>query len=200
MVNLAAGLADLGVGLGPQDTVLVLPSMLASAPGMALSLPQLAGARIVHADAEQEADGAQLSRLIAREKVTFLHAPPSTWQALIASGLRAGRSLRALSGGERLEPELAEAILARCRVLWNAYGATGSATYALAGRVDAGEPVTVGRPLANVRARIVDRYGGAAPIGVFGDLRVTGVDGGEVSTGDRARWRPDGTVELAPAG
>lgn len=187
VLNLAAGLGDLG--LGPQDTVLALPSMLERAPAVTLWLPLLAGARVILADHEQEADGRRLSRVISRQGVTFLHATPERWQALIDTGLRAGRSLRALSGGAPLSRELADAILERCRALWNAYG---DDVYRLAGRVEPDGPVTVGRPLANVRAEIVDRYGRPAPVGGWGELHLCGD-----ATGDRARWRPDGTVELA---
>jgi non-ribosomal peptide synthetase component F len=187
VTQLLAGLAA-EVGLGAQDTVLVLPATLARAPLAAVGLPLVAGAHVVLAD---ELNGVQASQLISSAGVTFLHATPDEWRALIDTGLRPARSLRALSSGAALTRELADAILARCRVLWNAYETAG--TYALAGRVEAGEPVTIGRPLANVRVEIVDRSGRPVPVGFLGELRIAAV-----ATGDRARWRPDGTVELAP--
>ncbi|KAB2653575.1 MAG: AMP-binding protein, partial [Verrucomicrobia bacterium] len=86
----------------------------------------------------------------------------------------------------------------------------------------AGATVPIGRPLANARLYVLDSRGGLAPIGVAGELHV----GGEVvargylgkpaltaekflpdpmgvaagarmyRTGDRVRWRADGTLEF----
>jgi amino acid adenylation domain-containing protein len=221
VVNLAAALAA-DLGIGPADTVLVLPSTLFRLPAVELWLPLMAGAKIVVAPAELEDDGARLSRLITAERVTFLHAQPSTWHSLIDTGLKAHRRLGALSGGERLSPELAEEILGRCRVLWNAYGAVETTGYSTLARVERTAPVTIGRPLANTRVYVLDHDRRPVPLGVSGQLWVAGdgvasgylnhadltaeafVDdpfgpGRAYRTGDLARWRPDGQLELEPA-
>ena len=219
VVNLAAAMAA-DLGIGPADTVLVLPSTLFRMSVMELWLALIAGARIVVAPAEVAGNGARLSRLIAAERVTFLHARPSEWETLIVSGLKATRSLRALSGGEPLSTELAEKILDRARVLWNAYGAVATTAYATLGRVERSVPVTIGRPIANMRAYVVDGDNQPVPVGVTGELLVAdqGVASGYLSwadltaeafvedpfapgiayrTGDLARWRADGQLELA---
>jgi amino acid adenylation domain-containing protein len=219
VVNLATAMAA-DLGIGPADTVLVLPSTLFRVPVMELWLSLIAGARIVVAPADVAGDGARLSRLIAAERVSFLHAPPSTWQTLIDTGLRSARSLRALSGGGQLSRELADEILERCRVLWNAHGAVETTAYATLARVEQSVPVTVGRPIANTRVYVLDAYNRPVPVGVTGELLVAGdgvaagylnrtdlaaeafVDdpfgpGSAYRTGDLARWLPDGQVELA---
>jgi amino acid adenylation domain-containing protein len=219
VVNLATAMAA-DLGIGPADTVLTLPSTFFEAHVIELWLPLVAGARIVVAPADVAGDGARLSRLIAAERVSFLHAPPSTWQALIDTGLRSTRSLRALSGGEQLSQGLAEQILQRCRVLWNAYGAVETTTYATLARVEQSVPVAVGRPIANTRVYVLDGYGQPVPVGVTGELLVTGdgvasgylnrpdltaeafVDnpfgpGSAYRTGDLARWMPDGGLQLS---
>jgi non-ribosomal peptide synthetase component F len=221
VVNLAAALAA-DLGIGPADTVMVLPSTLFRLPEVELWLALMAGAKIVLAPAELAGDGARLSRLITAERATFLHAAPSTWHALIDSGLKAHRGLGALSGGERLSPELAEEILRRCRVLWNAYGAVETTGYSTLAWVERNAPVTIGRPLANTRVYVLDHDRRPVPLGVSGQLWVAGdgvasgylnragltaeafVDdpfglGRAYPTGDRARWRPDGQLELEPA-
>ena len=128
------------------DSVLVLPSTCARVPVVELWLPLIAGARVVIASAEDAADGRRLSRLIKSERVTFLHAAPSTWQMLLDTGLRSARSLRALSGGEPLSRELADRILERCRLLWNAYGAVETGFYATLARVEPNSPIGIGHP------------------------------------------------------
>jgi amino acid adenylation domain-containing protein len=221
VVNLATAMAaDLGIGAA--DTLVGLPSTLFHVSVLELWLPLLAGARLALAPAEVAGDGARLSRLIATERVTFLHARPSTWQTLIATGLKATRSIRALSGGEPLSPELADGILDRCRVLWNAYGAVATTGYATLGRVERSVPVTIGRPIANARAYVLDSHNQPVPVGVTGELLVAGqgvasgylnradltaeafVDdpfgpGSAYRTGDLARWQADGQLELVLA-
>jgi amino acid adenylation domain-containing protein len=217
-VNLVTAMAA-DLGIGPADTVLTLPLTFFRAPVMELWLPLIAGARIVVAPADMARDGARLSRLIAAERVTFLHAPSSTWQTLIDTGLRSARSLRALSGGERLSQALADQILERCRVLWHAYGAVETTTYATLARVQQSVPVTIGRPIANTRVYVLDGYNRPVPVGVPGELVIAGdgvasgyLDrpdltaeafvaepfgpGRAYRTGELARWLPGGELEL----
>jgi non-ribosomal peptide synthetase component F len=115
-VNLATALGA-GMGIGPADTMLVLPRALATDPVAALWMGLISGARIVLASAEIAAQGSRLRRLIVAEDVTLLQASPSEWQSLIDTGLRAVRGLRALSGGAPFSRQLAVQILERCRVL-----------------------------------------------------------------------------------
>ena len=208
-VDLCLSLAS-SLSVGPADTVLVLRSALFSMPLTHLWMPLVAGARLVVAPTEGVFDGTSLSRLIADEKVSLLYASPATWQLLVDTGLRPARSLRVLSGGGRLPPPLAAQLLDRFRVVWNTYTAPGSAVPATLGLLQRGMPATIGRPIANTRVYVVDGYGLTVPIGVTGQLLVAGngtggglggVDhpngGGKiVPTGDLARWRADGQLEL----
>jgi non-ribosomal peptide synthetase component F len=211
------------LGITPADTILVLPSALARDAVSTLWTGLIAGARIVLARDDIAGDGARLRRLIRAEEVTFLQASPREWEALIDSGLRSVRGLRALCGGGEggsLSPELAERILERCRVLWNGYAAAETSGYATLGQVEAHRPVTIGRPLANTRTYVIDAHGRPVPVGVPGELLIAGegvatgyADGDDdgqrfiadpfgagraLRTGERVRRRVDGQVELAP--
>jgi amino acid adenylation domain-containing protein len=220
VVNLSTAMAA-DLGIGSADTVLVLPSTFFCVPVMELWLPLIAGAKIVVAPADMAHDGARLSRLIAAERVSFLHASPITWQALIDTGLKAARGLAALSGGEELSQELADQILDRCRVLWNAYGAVETTFYSTMARVERSKPVTIGRPIANTRVYVLDTHRQPVPVGITGELLVAGDGvasgylnqadltaeafhddpfgpGSAYPTGDLARWRTGGELELAP--
>jgi non-ribosomal peptide synthetase component F len=218
VVNLCAAMAT-ELGIGPADVVVVLPSTLYRSPAMALWMPLMAGARIVVAPEEAVHDGALLSRLITEQRVSFAHATPGEWRGLVDTGLRASRGLAVLSGGGVLSEELADQLLERCRVLWNAYGTLETTTYATLGRVERGEPVTVGRPIANTRVHVVDAHGHQVSVGIAGELVVAGagvasgyanradlsadvfVDdpfgpGTAFRTGQPARWRAGGNLEL----
>ncbi len=175
-VNAATALAA-ELGITPGDAILVLPGTLARDPVSALWTGLIAGARLVLAPEDAARDGARLRRLIRAEGVTFLQASPAEWHALIDSGLRSIRGLRALSGGGQggpLSGELAGRILERCRVLWNGYAAAETSGFATVGRVEDGRPVTIGRPLANTRTYVVDAHRRPVPLGVPGELLIAG--------------------------
>jgi non-ribosomal peptide synthetase component F len=211
------------LGITRADTILLLPGTQARDSVSALWTGLIAGARLVLAPADAAGDGAWLSRLIRAEGVTFLQASAGEWNALIDSGLRSVRGLRALIGGVQGGPvsqELAGRILERCRVLWGGYAAAETSGYATLGRVQDGQPITIGRPLANTRTYVVDAQCRAVPIGVPGELLIAGqgvaagyVDGGDSDDGgpfladpfapgrafrtaERVRRRADGQLEL----
>jgi non-ribosomal peptide synthetase component F len=198
--------------LGPADTVLVLPAMLETDPVSAVWAGLVAGARLLLADAETAGDGAAVRRLISEEDVTFLPASAAQWQALIDSGLRPVRGLRALTTDGALTRELADAILGRVRVLFNAFGMPETLGPCTLAQIERDAPLTVGRPLANTRAYVVDSHNRPVPVDAPGELLIArdGLDVGSRSmadpfatgpafrTGHQARWRPDGQLELVP--
>ncbi|WP_034940010.1 amino acid adenylation domain-containing protein, partial [Erwinia mallotivora] len=130
-----------------------------------------------------------------------------------------------LSGGEKADPAMFSRVLARggqvCIV--NGYGPTETTTFATAHAVQPGTPETrdvpLGRPIANTRVYVLDGRGEPVPPGVPGEIYVGGAgvargylnrpeltqerflpdpftgEGRMYRTGDRGRWRPDGTLE-----
>jgi acyl-CoA synthetase (AMP-forming)/AMP-acid ligase II len=163
-------------------------------------------------------DGARLAaRLTAG--VTVMQATPATWRLLIEAGWRGSPGLRILCGGETLPAELARQLLARGASLWNLYGPTETTIWCTVHRVrSATDPISLGRPIANTRIHILDGAGQPVPIGVPGELTIGGVglargylhqpaltaerfvtgSSGErlFRTGDRARYRADGSIEF----
>jgi acyl carrier protein len=130
-----------------------------------------------------------------------------------------------VSSGEALRPALVERFRtahpgAR---LYNLYGTSEvwDATWFDTGQeVQLGSRVPIGFPIANVRTQILDSHGQMVPIGVAGELHVGGAAVGQgylrrpdltaarfvpdpfpggsrlYRTGDRARYRADGAIEL----
>jgi non-ribosomal peptide synthetase component F len=223
IVNLAQSLGA-EMAIGPADTVLVLGSTFWEAPAIDLWLALAAGARLVVAPPAACASGAKLSRLIAAHDVTLVRTTPERWEDLLESELKARRGLRAMASGGRLSRDLAERIRSCCRVLWHAYGPLETGGAATLAYLEPGQPVTIGRPVANTEAYVLDDAGQPLPIGAVGELVIAGVgvaagyvgtDRGERAgrftshplggsgrafrTGERARWRPDGELELETA-
>jgi non-ribosomal peptide synthetase component F len=216
VINVATALGA-ELGLGSSSTTLVLPSTLFGASAVELWMPLIAGAKLVLAPSETVGDGARVSALIAAERVSFLHAAPDIWRTLIDTGLRASRGLSALCGGGALDTRLAGQLLDRYRAVFTAYGAPETTVYSTLGRVERDRRLSIGYPIANTRVYILDDRGRQVPIGMGGQLVIAGrgvarladgeqdgagfVDdplgsGRAYATGDVARWRPEGSLEL----
>ena len=65
--------------------------------------------------------------------------------------------MTALSGGEALAPDLADALLARWPQLWNMYGPTETTVWSTCERVTSAEgPISIGTPIDNTRVYVLD--------------------------------------------
>ncbi|HEX3128898.1 MAG TPA: amino acid adenylation domain-containing protein, partial [Thermoanaerobaculia bacterium] len=164
-----------------------------------------------------------LPHLGAIGEVTLVNAVPSPMAELMDKPLPAG--LRAVNlAGEALKPDLVERIYAHPQVerVVNLYGPSEDTTYSTWTVVPRGARlVTIGRPLANTRARVLGPHGELVPAGVHGELCLAG-DGlargylgrPELTadrfvpdpfgppgtrmyrTGDRVRLLPDGQIDF----
>ncbi|HJU40637.1 MAG TPA: amino acid adenylation domain-containing protein, partial [Tahibacter sp.] len=175
------------------------------------------GAALYICSNEVRQSPALLGRYLCDRRITHATLPP----ALVAHMDDAlTYSLDALIvAGEACDPATAWRWAARVP-LFNAYGPTEATVCASVARVRPGQPVTIGRPLANVQLHVLDAHGRAQPVGVAGELCVGGAgvargylgrseltatafaahragsDERVYRTGDRARWLASGEVEF----
>ncbi len=146
---------------------------------------------------------------------------PSHLRILDAFALTATDVRLAIVGGEALTPEqvaVLHRIDPRIRVI-NEYGPTEATVGCIVTEVAPGAAVVIGRPIANMRAYVLDDDQQPVPIGVRGELCIGGegvargylgrpeleaerflpnpfVPGDRIyRTGDIARWLPDGELE-----
>jgi amino acid adenylation domain-containing protein len=161
-------------GLGAEDVLLAVTSLSFDIAALELYLPLLQGARIELADREAAGDGARLLARLAGSGATVLQATPSTWRLLVDAGWQGSPGLKALCGGEALPEPLAAALLARAGEVWNLYGPTETTVWSAVDRVEAGEPVRLGGPIANTSLVVADGDLAAAPLGVPGELWIGG--------------------------
>jgi amino acid adenylation domain-containing protein len=239
LANLLLAMRDL-LGSRPDDRWLGLTSLAFDISGLELFLPLITGARVVIAPERAALDGAALDRLIRDEGVTHVQATPSGWRILLDGGVGGGQPVVALAGGEALPPGLAGELRARATRLCNVYGPTETTIWSTAAdlstegerigerlgwadrreahRASLGE-VTIGRPIANTSAYVLDDGLRPVPIGLPGELFLGGAGladgylrrpghtadrfvpdpfgpaGGRLyRTGDLVRWLPDGRL------
>lgn len=161
-------------GLNSDDNVLALTTLSFDISGLEIFLPLITGARITVAAREEAKDGKTLLEKIRKQKVSVVQATPSTWKMLIDSGWNDKLNIKALCGGEALSRDLAEQILNRVNELWNMYGPTETTIWSSCSKVIKGEPIHLGRPIANTQFYIVDKDLNFCPPGVPGELLIGG--------------------------
>ena len=207
-------------GLSAHDVLLAVTTVSFDIAGLELYLPLLVGARVVIAAREVSTDGFALRAQLERCAVTAMQATPATWRLLLEAGFRAPAGFKMLCGGEALPRELAAGLLGAGGELWNLYGPTETTIWSSCARVvDATAPISVGRPIANTQFYVLDTHDQPLPPGVPGELHIGGegvargyheqaeltaqkflgnpfAPGRLFRSGDRARWLPDGQLQL----
>ena len=185
-----------------------------------LFTPLLAGGCVEVGEDGLVADGLQIVERLERRKPSHVQLTATTWKSVLTAGWAGDRDMTLVSCGEALGRELAEELWPKCKALWNFYGPTETTVYSSAYLVESapGEPMQIGRPLANTQMYILDKQHQPVPIGTVGDLYIGG-DGLAVGywqkpeltserfmpnpfragermywTGDLARHLPDGNI------
>ena len=125
-------------GLAATDTMAAVTTASFDIAALELYLPLMVGARIELVSRRTAADGQALSQLLASSGATVLQATPSTWRMLLEAGWSGRKGFRALSGGEPLSRDLANALLNVVDELWNLYGPTETTIWSTLDRVHRG--------------------------------------------------------------
>ncbi|HYH82092.1 MAG TPA: amino acid adenylation domain-containing protein, partial [Longimicrobium sp.] len=182
-----------------------------------LFLPLATGGRVIVVE-----NALALPHSAAAGEVRLINTVPSAITALLKSGgIPAGVTTVNLAG-EPLRAEVVDALYARGHVerVYDLYGPSEDTTYSTFTLRRAGGPATIGRPISNTRAYVLDAGMRPVPAGVPGELYLGGRGlargylgrpaltaerfvpdpfqggGGRLyRTGDRARWGADGTLE-----
>lgn len=131
----------------------------------------LAGATIWIAPATLTVDPELLSRTLAAERITVLHAVP-TLVSLMDNPLSGVRLINL--GGEACPESLAARLVKPGRRVFNSYGPTETAVTATLAELKPGEPVTIGLPLPNYGVVVVDENRCPVPAGQIGELCIFG--------------------------
>ena len=208
-------------GLAPEDVLLAVTTLSFDIAVLEIFLPLCCGARVVVASRETAVDGEALAALLSSTGATVMQATPTTWRLMVETGWSGDGRLKALVGGEAWGWNLAATLLERCSSVWNMYGPTETTIWSAVRQVQAGdERVSISGPIANTQLYVLDACLQPVPIGVPGELFIGGVglargyrkrpeltaerfladpfeaDGRLYRTGDRVRYRADGSLEF----
>jgi len=210
-------------GISSSDIVLAVTPLTFDISILELLLPLCVGATVVIASRTQATDANRLSNLLSQSKATWMQATPSHWGMLIESKWSPSEGFTALCGGEAMSRDLANKLLARCKVVWNMYGPTETTIWSAIYRVTNDDSnVPIGLPIQKTELLVLDKQLGISPIGTPGELYISGagvargyLNSPELTserflehpgkpnsgirmyrTGDRARWSPRGVLEF----
>lgn len=207
-------------GFTAADTLLAVTTLSFDISALEIFLPLFIGGRVVIAERDDVRNPDRLIALLDQHRVTVMQATPATWRAMIDAGWQGSPALKALCGGERLTVELATLLMPRVCELWNLYGPTETTVWSTCRRIVDADRIDIGRPIANTDVFVLDAHAHPVPVGVTGELYIGGdglargyrgrpdltaerfvehpldVSRRAYRTGDRVRWRDDGTVEF----
>ena len=210
-------------GLARTDVLAAVTTLSFDIAGLELFLPLCVGAKLAIVSRETAQFAVQLLQYLKDVNATVVQATPVTWQQLLEAGWRGEPALKVLCGGEAFPPELANELVKYAASVWNMYGPTETTIWSAALEVMAGSgSVPIGHPIANTEFFVLDREGQIAPIGIAGELYISGMGlargyhnrpeltaerfvanpfnrqpGARMyRTGDLVRRRPDGTLDF----
>ena len=222
LVNVLTGVA-VDLPLKTSDVLLATTTISFDISAFEIFAPLISGAHLVIADRSEAVNGELLSDAIRKSGATVLQATPSGWRMLLESGWAGQSGLKMLAAGERLDPTLAQRLLERGACLWNLYGPTEATIYATGQQITKDQvKITIGKPLANYAAYVLDYSRNRVPVGAIGELHLGGIGvalgylyrpeltrekfilddfereagGCLYRTGDLARFLPSGQIEL----
>lgn len=206
-------------GISADDAVLAVTSLSFDIAILEILLPLVSGARTIIAGRDVQTDADALIALIRTAEPTIIQSTPSGWRLLMQAEWTGAEGVSAIVGGETMPPDLATWLVPRVNRVFNAYGPTETTVWSSIEQLAEGDPITVGRPIANTRIYVLDQAQQVVPLGVPGEIVIGGAGvadgyhrrpeltaehflpdpfspGGRMyRTGDYGRWRPDGRLD-----
>ena len=211
---------------GPSDRVAFAANPAFDASTMEVWGPLLNGGCICIVEQDTLLAPAAFAAFLRREQITVLWLTVGIFNRYADALAAEFLGLRYLIvGGDALDARTVGRVLkhGRPQHFLNGYGPTETTTFAATHEIVAVEDgctIPIGRPIANTRIYILDRYEQPVPVGVVGELYIggAGVARGYLNrpeltvqrflpnpfvagdrlykTGDLGRYRPDGTIEF----
>ena len=223
LVNFIKGITDI-VPFEEKDRIFSLTTISFDIFSLETILPLTKGSRVIIGTEDQQVNAGLAAKVMEKEGITIFQATPSRLQLFILDS-KAGLTLRRLKyllvGGEALPGVLLKELTKLTGgKIYNVYGPTETTVWSTLKDVTRGNAINIGKPIANTYVYILGPRGSLHPVGVAGELCISGAGvargyandpgltrekftantfiGGErmYHTGDLARWLPEGEIEF----
>ena len=136
-------------------------------------MPLINGGKLFLVSREIAANGFKLSKAIGLYRPTHAQATPATWQLLLDAGWKNKDEIKILIGGEAIREEIKNA-LTDIGEVYNLYGPTETTIWSVTKKLEKGEKVLIGKPIANTRIYILGEAMQVVPVGVAGEICIGG--------------------------
>ncbi len=185
--------------------------------------PLVNGLTLVMTNEYEMSDGQAVAKLIEAHKVDLMMGTPSKMQLFLSDSsfqTAIGRLKAVVLGAEVFSPHLCNALKSHTdAVLYNSYGPTETTVGATFLEITDSNRITIGKPIANTSIYILDEQRRPLPVGVPGELYISGAGVGlgywkreeltsaafledpfvpgtrMYKSGDLACWNMDGQIE-----
>lgn len=224
LVGRLAGLAETP-GLAAGESMLAMTALSFDISMAEILLPLTVGATVIAAPYGTRLDPAIFGSTVRAYEPSVIQTTPSFLRLAVAAGWTGAAGSRIWCGGEALTGALAHHLVPRCAELWNVYGPTEATIWASAELIRDGNTISLGAALPGSGICLTEFDGAAERLvtqpGREGEILLYGVgladgyleraeltaqrfrtgatpDGPATCyyTGDRGRYRPDGSLEF----
>ncbi len=206
-------------GIQSSDVMLASTTISFDISVLEIFLPLISGTATAIIGQDLTGEPLKLIAIIDEIQPTIIQGTPAMWRMLLSAGWKGSDKLKALCGGEALTVDLCRDLLPQVKELWNMYGPTETTVWSTLCKItEPDAPITVGKPINNNKAYILDSNFKPVPPGVKGVLYIGGIGLAEgyhrleeltsqkflkdpfgpgriYDTGDNARFRFDGNIE-----
>ena len=207
-------------GMNPGEKTLSLATYSFDMSKPELYLPLLVGGTCVLCPPKKSREPQLLIQEINRIKPEIIQLTPASLTMLFNANWKGLPGMKILCGGEAMTSLLVKAFAQNNCQVWNMFGPTETTVWSTQKEHKDGDPISVGKPLANTQVYIVNELDNLVPIGAVGELCIGG-DGvalgylnkkqlsdqkfrpnkfsgkGKVyKTGDLVRWGANGDLEF----
>lgn len=220
--NFAKGIAR-KIDFSPGKTVMALTTISFDIFVLETILPLISGVKVVLVDEAQQKNPELLINAILKYNIDMLQITPSRLKLLInyKNDLSYLKNLKEIMvGGEEFPKSILEILKKSTDAkIYNLYGPTETTVWSTIQDLTYKNKIDIGKPIDNTQIYIVDENINIQPIGVEGELCISGdglargylnspdltqekfipnpfVKGGRLyKTGDLAKWLPDGNIK-----
>ncbi len=164
-------------------------------------------------------NGLQISKYLAGDKAVMTNSVPVVIENLLKEEIDISHITTINMAGEPVPANVHKELDYENRNIRNLYGPTEDTTYSTVYHLSKNKPVLIGKPISNSSVRILSKDGSLVPIGVIGEIYLTGAGLARgylnrealtaerfvpdtfnpkakmYKTGDLGRWLEDGNIE-----
>ncbi|MDR0949453.1 MAG: amino acid adenylation domain-containing protein, partial [Lachnospiraceae bacterium] len=170
VVNLVSQTSNYG-GIEPGDGILLLANYVFDASIEDICTALTGGFRLIISPKDAWMEPSSFYAMCEQERVAYIDSTPSLLESLDYTRMPYLKSIN--SGGEAMSDGLHQKLLATGTKIINSYGPTEVTISSMINLNP--EMNTIGKPLPNLYAYILDQYGQMQPVGAVGELFLGGI-------------------------